>query len=147
MLDNFGWALNLSIFGRSDFLIFEILKHSGTSWKINNPASLRSWNIMVRTYWKINLQYPKCSSLWDVEVSQNNICQNRCVIFFDLLVIQQKIGGPKSRRMVGDISNNPRTHENLVLGTLVRQDWIWLVPGEAEQCYLPLRRHYLKYVQ
>ena len=38
--------------------------------------------------------------------------------------------------MIGDISNNPNNDANRVWGTLIRQNWIWLVPHEAEQCHL-----------
>ena len=38
--------------------------------------------------------------------------------------------------MVGDISNDPNNHENRGLVILIHQDWIWLVPGAAEECHL-----------
>ena len=39
---------------------------------------------------------------------------------------------PKSRMIVADIFNNPQSMKIDVFGTLIRQDWIWLVPREAE---------------
>ena len=66
---------------------------------------------------------------WDFEISKHNIFQKKLKIFlyFCEIILQSKVS-------VDDMTNNPKKHENrwVWVAHLLRQNWNWLVPREAE---------------
>ena len=71
--------------------------------------------------------------LWDFP--RKECCpETDLLISWIMLMLNQstEMKEPKSRTMVGEMSNNPRNHEIEVLGTSIHQSWIRLVPHEAE---------------